>query len=105
MADELDDAGLAAVAAALEGCPASDFKDRLKQSLQRSIEMTIATAAGARGTRAGFTAVTPYVMARDIEPVIAFVKQVFDAVETHRSSGSAGGVHCVLRIGDSMLMV
>jgi PhnB protein len=107
MADELDDEGLVAIAAALEGCPGSDFKARLRQSLQRSIEMTIApdVPATTHGARPGFTAVTPYVMTRDIEPVIAFVKQAFGARETLRSSGAAEGVHCELRIGDSMLML
>lgn len=105
MADELNDAALAAIAGALEGCPSVEFKARLRRSLQRSIDMS-ATGVSVRthGVRPGFTAVTPYVMAPDIEPVIAFAKQVFDAEETHRSTGSAGGTHCELRIGDSLLM-
>jgi uncharacterized glyoxalase superfamily protein PhnB len=49
--------------------------------------------------------VTPYIMTQDIEPLIAFVKRVFDAEEAHRSIGSAGGVHCELRIGNSVLML
>jgi PhnB protein len=57
-----------------------------------------------RGVRAGFTAVTPYVMAPDIEPVIAFAKAVVGAEETVRTMGGGGGIHVELRIGDSMLM-
>jgi len=57
------------------------------------------------GARAGFSAVTPYLMAPDIEPVIAFAKRVFEAEETVRAPGGAGGIHCELRIGDSMLML
>lgn len=48
-------------------------------------------------------AVTPYVMTQDIEPAIAFAKHAFGAEEVHRSIGSAGGIHCQLRIGDSVV--
>jgi len=48
---------------------------------------------------------TPYVMTQDIEPLIAFVKHVFGAEEMHRAIGSAGGIHCELRIGDTVLML
>jgi PhnB protein len=118
MADELDDPALASVAAALEGCPRAEFRNRLRQSLERSIEMmTSADTAKeprqgipgdriqAKGVRPGFTAVTSYLMAPDIEPVIAFAKQVFGAEETFRTVGGAGGIHCELRIGDSRLML
>ena len=64
-----------------------------------SVEMS-----GAAGARPGFSAVTPYLMAPDIEPVITFAKTVLGAEETMRTRGGAGGVHCELRIGDSMLM-
>jgi PhnB protein len=107
MADELDDPALAAIAAVLEGCPRVEFKDRLRRSLERSIEMkaTADTSVRGQGARAGFTAVTSYLMAPDIEPVIAFAKHVFGAEETLRTVGGAGGIHCELRIGDSRLML
>jgi len=54
--------------------------------------------------RVSKAALTPYVMTQDIEPVIAFAKQVFGATERHRATGSAGGIHCELRIGDSIVM-
>jgi PhnB protein len=107
MADELDDPALASIAAALEGCPRAEFKDRLRRSLERSIEMMAVTdtSGQAKGSRPGFTAVTSYLMAPDIEPVIAFAKQVFGAEETFRTVGGGGGIHCELRIGDSQLML
>jgi len=107
MADELDDEALASIAAALEGCPRAEFKDRLRRSLERSIEMMTVeeTSVQPKGARPGFTAVTSYLMAPDIEPVIAFAKQAFGAEETFRTVGGAGGIHCELRIGDSMLML
>ena len=64
-----------------------------------------AAAGVSPGVRAGFTAVTPYVVAADVEGLIAFIKQVFDAEETGRSTHGEGRLHCELRIGDSMLMV
>ena len=139
MADEIDDPALAAIATALGGCPRGEFKERLRRSLERSIEMMMAETQrqpqreerrqgvpgdreerrqgvpgdreerrqGVPGDRArpGFTAVTSYLMAPDIEPVIAFAKQVFGAEETFRTVGGAGGIHCELRIGDSQLML
>ena len=111
MADEFDDQALRSIGDALAGYPGAEFKARLRRSLERSIEIMTAAETGraqagvpARGVRSGFTTVTPYLMAPDIEPVIAFARRVFDAEETSRTRGGAGGVHCELRIGDSMLM-
>lgn len=96
MADERDDAALAAIEAQLDGYPDPRFRKRLRRDLERSIPMTTSTET---------TAVTPYVMIQDVEPVIAFAKQVFAAEEVQRSVGSAGGIHCQLRIGDSIVFV
>ena len=106
MADELNDEALTSIVAALAGCPHADFKNRLRQSLERSITMaaTVQTTSQARGVRSGFSAVTPYLMAPDIEPVISFAKAVFGAEETLRTMGGGGGIHVELRIGESMLM-
>lgn len=57
------------------------------------------------GTRPGFTTVTPYIMAVDPEPLITFLIEAFDAVETYRSTGSRGGSHVELRVGDAMVML
>lgn len=106
MADELDDQALTAIAAMLDAYPSAGFKAHLRRILSRSISMSTSTATtGARGVRAGFTAVTPYLRTPDIEQLIAFAKQVFGAEETSRTIGSAGGMHCELRIGDSVLML
>lgn len=106
MADELNERSLAGIEAALEGCPSTEFRTRLRRSLQRRILMSTveSTMTRAEGVRPGFTAVTPYVMTPDVERVIAFAKQTFGAEEVHRATGSAGGIHAELRIGDSMLM-
>jgi PhnB protein len=53
----------------------------------------------------GFRTLTPYLVVDDAPALVEFTQRVFSAEETHRSTGSTGGVHVELRIGDSMLMV
>jgi PhnB protein len=53
----------------------------------------------------GYHTVTPYMVAKDGEALIAFVKQAFGGEETFRTIGTAGGIHAEVRIGDSMLMI
>jgi PhnB protein len=83
----------------LAAAPRSEFRIRLRNELERRARMLTMT-----GVREGFTTVTPYVTAVEIERLIAFAKEAFGAVETGRAPTGAGGVHCELRIGDSMLM-
>ena len=51
--------------------------------------------------REGFHTVTPYIIAKPAVELVDFVKQAFGAVESFRSTGSAGGLHCEVKIGDS----
>ena len=53
----------------------------------------------------GFHMVTPYLVAENGPALLEFTKQAFDAQETFRTIGPAGGLHGEVRIGDSMLMV
>jgi len=53
----------------------------------------------------GYRTVTPYPVSQDVPGLIEFVKRVFDAEETFRTIGSAGGIHAEVRIGDSMMMM
>src|SRR6185369_7258384 len=55
--------------------------------------------------REGFHAVTPYIIAKPAVELVDFVKQAFGAVESMRATGSAGGLHCELKIDDSMVMI
>lgn len=55
--------------------------------------------------REGFHTITTYLIVREAEQLIDFVKEAFGATEMSRSTGSAGGLHAEVRIGDSMLMV
>lgn len=53
----------------------------------------------------GFHTVTPYLTTRKVSELVEFVKQAFGAVETYQGTGSAGGLHVQVRIGDSMVMI
>ncbi len=58
-----------------------------------------------KSTREGFHTVTPYLIVDEVDTLIAFVKQAFGAEETFRTTGSAGGQHVEVQIGDSMVMI
>jgi len=58
-----------------------------------------------KAMREGFHTVTPYLMVEEPTKLIDFVKQVFGATELMRGTGSAGGLHAEVRIGDSMVMI
>jgi len=49
--------------------------------------------------------VTPYLIVQDAERLIDFVKDVFDAEELTRSTGSQGGTHCEVRIAGMKVMI
>src|SRR5438270_10798516 len=53
----------------------------------------------------GFHTVTPYLMVQEAAQLIDFVKQAFGATELMRTTGSAGGIHAEVRIGDSVVMI
>lgn len=53
----------------------------------------------------GYHTVTPYIVARDAAQLIDFTKTVFGAQENFRAIGSEGGIHCEVRLGDSMMMI
>jgi PhnB protein len=110
-------ADLVHLAADLCDLPRTDFRSRLKAELQRRATMTpIATneeTNTAKGQsekavdpiRPGFHTITPYLIVNEAAQLIDFVKDVFDGEEQFRSIGSAGGIHCEMRVGDSMLMI
>lgn len=58
-----------------------------------------------KATRPGFHTVTPYLIVRELEPMIQFLKSAFGASEQFRAPGGSGGTHVELRIGDSMIMI
>ncbi len=113
-------AALVRVAAELRELPGENFKARLKADLERSGAMgTKAVAApeslqteqgearkpAVAWIREGFRTVTPYLVAREAEGLIEFIKQAFGAEGQIYGIGSAGGLHSEYRIGDSMIML
>ncbi|HWN98618.1 MAG TPA: VOC family protein [Blastocatellia bacterium] len=90
------------IAAELRDLPRAEFKARLKADLERKIAMT---ATATKQFREGFHTITPYLIVNEVVGLIDFVKQAFGAQELFRSTGSAGGFHSEVRIGDSMIML
>jgi PhnB protein len=54
---------------------------------------------------AGFHTVTPYIVVHDAPALVEFVTRAFGAEQRSRTTGSGGGIHAEVRIGDSMLMI
>ena len=59
----------------------------------------------AKQTRAGYHTITPYLTVKRAEQLVEFVKQAFGGVEVFRTTGSAGGLHAEVTIGESKLMI
>lgn len=53
----------------------------------------------------GYHTLSPYLIVREAEQLVEFVKQAFGAEERSRSIGSVGGLHAELILGDSLLMI
>ena len=64
-----------------------------------------ATKEAPKNIPAGYQSITPYLTVKRAEALVDFVKQAFGGVEIMRATGSAGGLHCEVVIGDSKLMI
>jgi PhnB protein len=115
-------APLARVAEQLRGLPRENFRARLKTEIEGSTTMASKPAAATEQGSAvatqpqerlgrqsfipeGFKTITPYLTVANAPGLIDFIKEAFTAEEVFRTTGAAGGVHCELRLGNSMLMV
>jgi len=101
-ATEPDIAPLVEIAAALVQLPRKEFRARLKTELEAKAKMATKTV---NPIREGFRTLTPYLTVREAPELVEFVKKAFGAQEVMRSTGSAGGMHAEVRIGDSMVMI
>jgi uncharacterized glyoxalase superfamily protein PhnB len=101
-APEPDIAPLVEIAAALGDFPREDFRARLKRELEERTKMT---TTAVNYIREGFRTITPYLTVREAPEVLEFVKNAFGAQELQRGTGSGGGIHAEVRIGDSILMI
>jgi PhnB protein len=93
-------APLVRLAVRLRGLPGEEFRTRLKSELVREVKKT-ARVTGERGV---IRAVTPYLVMEGVEEFLEFVRRAFGAKVLLRTTGSAGGLHTELRIGDSRVM-
>lgn len=100
---------LAMVGSELRLLPSESFKSQLKDALRRSAQMTRTSATKARKSRGqarpGEHTITPYLTVKRAAELVEFVKHVFGGVELFRTTGSAGGLHAEVIIGDSKLMI
>ncbi len=81
MSERFDD-----LEAVLRDLPRPTFKQELRESMEPQT-------------------ITPYLSVRRAPELIEFVKQAFGAEELYRGTGSAGGVHCEVRVADSRIMI
>jgi PhnB protein len=88
---------------------ATHTEDMSATEMQRRFEEATKPAEpktpGVDPIRKGFRTVTPYLSAPDGAALLDFAKNVFGAEEIFRSTGSAGGIHGEVRLGDTMLMM
>jgi PhnB protein len=82
------------IAADLRGMPSEDFRGRLGSELSRPEQ-----------NAPEHQSLTLYLTVRRAPELLEFVKSAFDAVETLRATGSAGGMHAEVRIGNSKVMI
>jgi len=102
-------AELASLAGELRLLPSENFKVRLKETLIRSAMTNTTTATGteqsANDAATRHQTITPYLTVRGAEQLVEFVKEVFGGVEVFRATGSAGGLHAEVVVGNSKLMI
>ena len=56
-------------------------------------------------TRPGFHTVTPYLIVKEVDSMLAFLSDAFGGTELFRTTGGGDGTHVEMRIGDSIIMV
>lgn len=62
-------------------------------------------STAAKPAHPGYQTVTPYITVPQAPELAEFVKQAFGAQELLRATGSAGGLHIEVEIGDSLVMI
>ena len=92
------------IARDLRELPSPDFKARLRAGLERKASMITKMTTKIVEFRPGFRTVTPYLLTSNAE-FVDFLKNVFGAVETHRTVTSPASFHAEMQLGDSMLMI
>src|SRR5262249_41269808 len=81
--------------------PRPAFKSRLGAELSRRATMS----AGTTPVRQNVQTLTVYLAVRPAALLIEFVKRAFGAEELVRTTGTGGGLHAEVRIGDAKVMI
>ena len=106
LSEDRELAELVAVARDLQSLPSEEFRATLKKQLGGKDNMSTAIKSKSQKfKREGFHTVTPYLIVKPAVELVDFVKQAFGAVESFRATGSAGGLHCEVKIDDSIVMI
>src|SRR5206468_2194411 len=90
------------IARDLRDLPSPAFKARLGADLARRATMTTTTETT---TSRDIRSVTPYLAVQPAAELIEFVKRAFGAREILRTTGSSGGLHAEVQIGDTRVMI
>jgi PhnB protein len=93
---------LLGLAADLRDLPRRQFHERLATELEEEATMP---GREVNPIRDGFHTITPYIAVREAAEMIDFVKRAFGAEGGVLGTGSQGGIHAEVKIGDSMLMI
>jgi uncharacterized glyoxalase superfamily protein PhnB len=92
------------------------IKDVPVEEMQKEVEKWAQKESAKKSAEAGYVkepemrrenrhAVTPYITVHQPAELIDFLSEAFDAIEHFRATGTAGGMHAELSIGDSIVMV
>jgi uncharacterized glyoxalase superfamily protein PhnB len=92
------------IARDLGDLPSPSFKARLATDLLRRAAMSTTTTTD-RVTGRGIRSVAVYLAVRPAIELIELVKQAFGARELLRTTGSGGGTHAEVQIGDTKVMI
>src|SRR5262245_56426263 len=100
--DDAELTELLQIARDLRDLPSPAFKAQLAADLARRATVTTTTETT---TSRGIRSVTPYLAVRPAAELIEFVQRAFGAREILRTTGSSGGLHAEVQIGDTRVMI
>lgn len=79
--------------------------EEMQRRLDEIMKPSARPAAEGRPVPEGYRTITPYLVAQNAPALVDFVTATFGAKENYRSTGSAGGMHADLSLGDSKMMI
>jgi hypothetical protein len=96
---------LARITVELLVLPSENFKLALKTDLQRRANMATTAATAVKHIPEGYRTVTPYLTVQKAPELLEFVQRALGGELLYQGTGSAGGMHAEVRIGDSRMMI